>query len=133
MRRALRAIVPCLALVLLVSACSSSALASHATVRIHYTHYEPDVLTVHAGEPLTLTLQNDDPIAHEWIVGTEEVHQRHRTGTDTFHDLPTEVSIPALSTRVTTVVFDTPGEYKYICHLPGHEAYGMVGTLRVVR
>jgi len=24
-----------------------------------------------------------------------------------------------------------PGTYRYICHLPGHEAYGMVGTLVV--
>jgi uncharacterized cupredoxin-like copper-binding protein len=30
------------------------------------------------------------------------------------------------------VVFDQAGEYLFICHLPGHEAYGMVGVLRVV-
>jgi uncharacterized cupredoxin-like copper-binding protein len=30
------------------------------------------------------------------------------------------------------VTFAEPGEYKMICHLPGHEAYGMVGVLRVV-
>ena len=34
--------------------------------------------------------------------------------------------------KTTTVVFDAPGEYLYICHLPGHEAYGMVGVLRVM-
>jgi len=33
---------------------------------------------------------------------------------------------------VTTVMFETAAEYDYICHLPGHEAYGMVGSLRVV-
>ena len=32
----------------------------------------------------------------------------------------------------TTVTFQQPGEYKFICHLPGHEAYGMVGILRVL-
>jgi uncharacterized cupredoxin-like copper-binding protein len=32
---------------------------------------------------------------------------------------------------VTTVTFTKPGTYLYICHLPGHEAYGMVGTLLV--
>jgi uncharacterized cupredoxin-like copper-binding protein len=32
----------------------------------------------------------------------------------------------------TTVMFRVAGEYRFICHLPGHEAYGMVGTLRVV-
>jgi uncharacterized cupredoxin-like copper-binding protein len=32
---------------------------------------------------------------------------------------------------VTTITFDAPGEYAFICHLPGHEAYGMAGTVRV--
>ena len=41
------------------------------------------------------------------------------------------MSIPAGATRTTTVTFDTPGTYRYICHLPGHEAYGMVGTVVV--
>jgi plastocyanin len=41
------------------------------------------------------------------------------------------VSIPAGTIRTTTVTFQTPGTYLYICHLPGHEAYGMVGTVIV--
>jgi uncharacterized cupredoxin-like copper-binding protein len=82
--------------------------------------------------PITITLRNDDPIEHEWIVGTEDVHERHRTGTEPFHDaIPTEVTIPALSSKVTTVTFDKPGKYPYICHLPTHEEYGMVGVLTV--
>ena len=103
------------------------------TVTIHYSHFHPEIVTVAAGQPVTITLQNDDPIAHEWIVGPPEVHARHRTGTEPFHGtLPTELTIPAFSTRVTTLNFEHAAEYLYICHLPGHEAYGMVGTLRVV-
>ncbi len=45
---------------------------------------------------------------------------------------PTEVSVPAGTTVTTTITFRDPGEYRFICHLPGHEAYGMVGILRVV-
>jgi plastocyanin len=37
-----------------------------------------------------------------------------------------------LEERVTTLTFAEAGEYRYICHLPGHEAYGMVGVVRVV-
>jgi len=103
-----------------------------ATVVIQYSHFVPDTITVPAGLPVTFTLRNDDPIEHEWIVGPPAVHARHRTGTEPYHDeRPTEVTVPAFSTRVTTVTFDAPGEYRYICHLPGHEAYGMVGTVRV--
>ncbi len=119
--------------VLIGSGCAVSALSADATVVVHYSRFEPETIEVPAGVPVTITLRNDDPIDHEWIVGPPEVHERHRTGTEPVHDtVPTEVTIPALSTRVTTLTFDHAVEYQYICHLPGHEAYGMVGTLRVV-
>jgi plastocyanin len=121
-------------LMLAAGGCAGGADAEdEATIAIRYSKFLPDVLTARAGEPVTITLRNDDPIGHEWIVGKVDVHARHRTGTEPSHDaIPTEVTIPALDERTTTVTFDEPGEYAYICHLPGHEAYGMVGTLRVV-
>jgi uncharacterized cupredoxin-like copper-binding protein len=101
-------------------------------IPIHYSHYQRTEVTVRAGVPVTFVLRNTDPIDHEWIVGDAAVHERHRTGTEPFHaSRPTEVTIPAGTTRETTVTFDTPGTYLYLCHLPGHEAYGMVGTLTV--
>lgn len=113
--------------------CGTAGHAAGATIGIHYSHYTTEVVTAHVGVPITITLRNDDPIEHEWIVGTEAVHERHRTGTEPFHGtIPSEVTIPAFSTRVTTVTFREPGDYKYICHLPGHEQYGMVGTMHVV-
>ena len=101
-------------------------------IPIHYSHYGQSLVTVPAGVAVTIVLRNDDPIDHEWIVGDAAVHERHRTGTEPVHaSRPTEVTIPAGSTRATTITFETPGTYLYICHLPGHEAYGMVGTLVV--
>jgi len=105
---------------------------TRSEIAIHYSHYGPKAITVVAGTAVTFVLRNDDPIDHEWIVGDPAVHARHGTGTEPVHGArPTEVSIPAGATRETTVRFDTPGTYLYICHLPGHEAYGMVGTLVV--
>ena len=121
-------------LVLLTSACGSGANATaEATIAIHFSHFVPEDVTVPAGVPVTITLRNDDPIEHEWIVGPPDVHERHRTGTEPYHDqVPTEVTVPALESRTTTITFEEPGEYLYICHLPGHEAYGMRGVVRVV-
>lgn len=117
----------------LFSAGRGGAAPAAATVAIHYSHFEPGVVTARAGLPIRITIRNDDPIAHEWIVGTEEVHERHRTGTDVFHgQIPTEVTVAPYSARETVVMFEQPGDYKYVCHLPGHEQYGMVGILRVV-
>jgi uncharacterized cupredoxin-like copper-binding protein len=101
-------------------------------IRIHFSTYEPAAISVPAGRPITFVITNSDPIDHEWIVGDADVHDRHRTGTEPAHDArPTEISVPALTERRTTVTFDRPGKLAFICHLPGHEAYGMVGTLMV--
>lgn len=99
---------------------------------VHWSRYQPAAITVPAGRPVTFVIRNDDPIDHEWIVGDDAVHLRHRAGTEPAHDArPTEVSLPALSERRTTVTFAQPGRLTFACHLPGHEAYGMTGTLTV--
>jgi uncharacterized cupredoxin-like copper-binding protein len=130
--RPLVALLLTAALALVASACGTAS-AANATVGIHYSRFEPGVITARAGEPVTVTLRNDDPIDHEWIVGPPQVHARHRVGSEPYHaERPTVVTVPAFSTRVTAVTFDEARDYAYICHLPGHESYGMVGTLRVV-
>ena len=101
-------------------------------MRIRYSNFDPAAVAVPHGRPVTFVLHNDDPIAHEWIIGDEGLHLRHRTGTEEDHaSRPTEVSIPALSTIETTVTFSEPVTWRYVCHLPGHEAYGMVGFVNV--
>jgi plastocyanin len=102
------------------------------TITIHYSAFDPTEVSVPAGVPVTFVLVNEDPIDHEWLIGDAAFHDAHRTGTHASHgDVPTEVTIPALETRRTTITFDEPGRVAYICHLPQHEAYGMVGTLTV--
>jgi uncharacterized cupredoxin-like copper-binding protein len=101
-------------------------------VRIHYSHFEPSSVTVPADRPVTFVLVNSDPIDHEWIVGDAATHLRHRTGTEPYHAArPTEITIPAGTERRTTLTFEAPATLQYICHLPGHEAYGMVGTVTI--
>ncbi|HUQ78927.1 MAG TPA: cupredoxin domain-containing protein [Patescibacteria group bacterium] len=103
-------------------------------VTIHYSHFEAARITVPAGRPVTFVIRNTDPIDHEWIVGDDASHERHRTGTEPTHGArPTEVSIPAGAEIRTTVTFAATGSQRFICHLPGHERYGMVGTVVVTR
>jgi uncharacterized cupredoxin-like copper-binding protein len=102
------------------------------TITIHYSHYQPSAVTVPVGRPVTFVITNTDPIDHEWIVGDAATHERHRTGTEPIHNArPTEITIPALSQKRTTVTFPATGSLQFICHLPGHEAYGMVGTVTI--
>ena len=101
-------------------------------IAMRYSRFEPSTLTVRVGQNVRFTLRNEDFIDHEWIVGDDALHARHETGDEPAHgDRPTEQSIPALGVVTTTVRFPEPGTYAYICHLPGHRVYGMVGTLVV--
>lgn len=119
---------------LLLSGCASAAAAEpprEVTITFRYSRFTPTVITVPAGVPVTLTLRNDDPIGHEWIVGAPDVHAAHRLGTEPYHHgRATEVTVPPFATRSTTITLQ-PGSFAFICHLPGHEAYGMKGTLTV--
>jgi len=113
-----------------VAGCSPQGQA--VTITIHYSAFDPIRLTVPADVPITFVLVNEDPIDHEWLIGDDAFHEAHRTGTHASHDtVPTEVTVPALETVETTITFDEPGTLTYICHLPGHETYGMVGTLTI--
>ena len=130
----MRRLLLLLALVSALAGCGNGWAAEPQRIEIvlHYSHYQPSTISVPAGQPVTFVLINEDPIDHEWIVGDAALHERHRTGTEPYHNArPTEVSIDALTTRETTVTFDTATTLTYVCHLPGHEAYGMVGTLTV--
>jgi uncharacterized cupredoxin-like copper-binding protein len=102
-------------------------------ITMHHTHFEPALVEVKPGTTVRFVLHNTDPIDHEFIVGDAAVHRRHRVGHDEHHygDVPGEISVPAGTEASTTFRFDRPGRVAYICHLPGHEAYGMVGTVEV--
>ena len=101
-------------------------------IRIHYSAFDPTSLSVPHGVPVTFVLINDDPIDHEWLVGNEAFHERHRSGTEHHHGaVPEEISVAALSTAETTITFPEAGTLTYVCHLPGHEAYGMAGVLTI--
>lgn len=116
----------------LAAGCAPSSSPQRIEIRIHYSRFDPGELTVPRGVPITFVIINEDPIDHEWLIGDAAFHDRHRHGTETQHGArPDEVSVTALSTAETTLTFAEPGRILYICHFPGHEAYGMVGTLTV--
>lgn len=123
-------VVALLGLATIAGGCAPAATT--VTIRIHYSGFGPTQVSVPRNVPVTFVLVNEDPIDHEWLIGDEAFHERHRHGTHESHGaVPNEVTIPALQTVETTITFTEPGPVQYICHLPGHEAYGMVGTVTV--
>ena len=107
--------------------------APTVVVTMRHTRFEPAVIRVDAGTTVRFVVHNGDPIDHEFILGDAAVQAKHRVGREAHHDgsVPGEVSVPSGGTVVTSYRFDHPGQVAYICHLPGHEAYGMVGSVDV--
>ncbi|MBM4434093.1 MAG: hypothetical protein FJ028_03095 [Chloroflexi bacterium] len=126
----MRLLFACAALTMVGAACAPSAQVVEVLMR--HSKFEPAVISVPRGVPVTLVFKNADPIDHEWILGDAAVHERHRSGTEPVHEgRADEIGVPALSERSTTLAFGAPASLAFICHLPGHERYGMVGRLEV--
>lgn len=125
-------VVATLALAFAAASLAGGRPSTAVEIVIRYSTFSPQAVLVPVGVPVTVTLRNDDPIDHEWIVGDEAEQALHRTGTELLHpDEPTEVFIPAMTTRTTTIMFERAETLQFICHLPAHENYGMVGTVTI--
>jgi len=106
--------------------------ATSFEIAIKYSKFVPASIVVPVGVPVTITLRNDDPIDHEWILGDEAIQAIHRVGTEPVHaNHPGEVFIPAMTLKTTVVTFERTGSLQFICHLPAHEAYGMRGIVTI--
>jgi uncharacterized cupredoxin-like copper-binding protein len=102
-------------------------------IDIEHSRFSPDRIVVRPGTIVRFVVTNHDPILHELIVGDDEVHRRHATGTHAEHPpVPGEVSVGPGRTASTIMRFDEAGRaVAFACHLPGHVAYGMVGEVVV--
>jgi uncharacterized cupredoxin-like copper-binding protein len=86
---------------------------------------------VHPGETVRFVISNRDPIDHEFILGDRALQRVHETGHHAHHARAGEISVPAGETVATTYTFRIRGGLLFGCHLPGHWAYGMHGTVLV--
>lgn len=99
---------------------------------IHHSRFRPAHLSVRVGTFAKIVVRNTDPIDHELIFGDQSVQDRHERGTATSHHSPGAVSVRADSATETVYTFLGPAPILFGCHLPGHWAYGMRGTVTLV-
>ena len=126
----------------LLAACASqpSQPATELTVELTDFAYTPSSITVPAGQPVTLTLNNTGNIEHDFVVETIDVtaeviqdngsNAHHAHGAEQNYDL--HVSARAGETSIVQLTIAEPGTYKIICSVEGHEEAGMIGELIVL-
>jgi uncharacterized cupredoxin-like copper-binding protein len=116
-----------------LSGCSGGPSARTVELTVHHSQFSPGELRVRPGETVRFVVRNTDPIPHELIIGDFAVQDVHEAGTESHHgERPGEVSVAPGATAVTTYQFGREGDQVVFgCHLPGHWAYGMRGTILV--
>jgi uncharacterized cupredoxin-like copper-binding protein len=128
--RALTAVLAAVA-VTAAGACGGSGTRT-VEITVRHSRFDPAVIDTRPGQTIRFVIRNLDPIDHEFILGDLEVQRRHEDGTEPHHGAkPGEVSVPAGTERATTYTFGPTGPVPFGCHLPGHWAYGMRGSVRV--
>jgi uncharacterized cupredoxin-like copper-binding protein len=80
--------------------------------------FDPSTITVHAGQPILLTLHNGGVMPHDFSL-SQGVAQ------------PVKISAGAGQTASSVFAIDAPGTYTFECSMPGHAAAGMHGTITV--
>jgi uncharacterized cupredoxin-like copper-binding protein len=103
--------------------------------------FAPKALEVPAGRPIRFEVTNPGALPHELLIGDrhaqdEAEKQMAKGGAAASHshgDEAPSLYLEAGQRGTLEVTFDEPGELLIGCHVPGHWAAGMRGTLSVSR
>ena len=96
---------------------------------------------MHEDETIAFVIRNDSALPHEFVIGTEEVQAEHEQemaegeeeAMSEMDERPYAVKVPAGETRTLVYTFEETGDLIFGCHVPGHYAAGMKGTITVVQ
>jgi uncharacterized cupredoxin-like copper-binding protein len=121
----------------LLTACGGSGTGdTSTTLRIDMSEFafEPETLTVPAGQQIRLDLKNIGSIEHDFIILKKGVVL---PGKFDHHEQVNDVYFHAMldAGKADTFTFTAPtepGEYQVICGIAGHFQAGMFGSLTVV-
>lgn len=133
-----------LVLVVLLTGCARTAPsetgATEVTVTATDFTYSPSSITVPVGQPVTITLDNEGAVEHDFVVdkiSVEDVEasesgpaMHHQMGEMPDYDLHFYAN--AGDSAVLKFTPLEPGTYEIYCTIKGHKEAGMIGKLIVV-
>lgn len=140
------------------------ATATTRTIQIKLIDiaFEPESVTVKAGETVRFVLTNTGQMLHEFNLGTAAMHAEHQKemalmaqhgmitatgvdenmmkmdhgnmpGTDMRHDDPNTVLVAPGEKKELVWKFSKPVDLEFACNIPGHYESGMVGKIEFNR
>ena len=98
--------------------------------------FEPSDVEVQIGETVTFLVTNEGQTPHEFVLGDDMVQQGHESemqemGGELMPDEPNALTVQPGETRSLTWTVTETGTLRFACHVAGHFAAGMVGTIDV--
>ena len=96
--------------------------------------FVPDMITVHSGETVAFEIANPGQVPHEFVIGDaaeQAAHEAEMAGGGMSSSEANAVDVPAGQTARLVYTFGQPGRLEIGCHVPGHYAAGMRGTIIV--
>lgn len=92
--------------------------------------FDPDSISVPAGSNVTITLDNEGALEHNWLLVPADVDPMVASEDHVINNATTG-SVAGGNTGRVTFTAPEPGTYQFICNIAGHAAGGMVGTFVV--
>jgi uncharacterized cupredoxin-like copper-binding protein len=98
--------------------------------------YAPSTIQIEVGEVVAFEVTNEGSITHEFFLADPNLQQAHETemaegGEHVMPDSSHAVSLEPGETKTITWRFTQAGTTEFACHVPGHYAGGMLGSIVV--
>lgn len=112
------------------------------TIVMHDLSFEPNALTVKAGETIRFVVTNKSEIVHDFTLGDAATQAAHRKemaemfekSAKVHHqDDPNAIMVEPGQTGEVTWRFTRAGSLEFDCNVPGHYEAGMRGAITVTR
>lgn len=133
----------------------ASEVSRTINVEMHDNYYEPETISVEAGETVRFVVENKGNLVHEFNIGTPESHEAHQEemqmmvehgviqggtlnrdmmnmemdGHSMKHDDPNSVLLEPGESREIIWTFSEKANIEYACNVPGHYQAGMYGEV----
>ncbi len=121
--------------------CSTNSQPGVAlTVNLNEFAYTPSVVTVSAGQEVTLTIYNEGAIEHDFVIGkipassiqgNMESHDGHMANDMGEMNYDLHISVPVGESAILKFTPTEAGTYEFLCTVAGHKEAGMTGVLIV--
>lgn len=128
------------ALIAVLAGCSGTAPGtSDAPRAIEVTmtdalRFDPERITVTAGETIRFVIENPTELEHEFVIGDEREQAEHAAGMmddDMMHGEANAIAVGPGETEELVYTFDGPAQLLIGCHVDRHYDAGMRGTIVV--